>query len=183
MPQIPSILEADVRRELSGERIRWHGGPTPWLLARAQLPAALLGIPFLAFSLFWTYTASSIHPKDGSSHDLFFVLWGSMFILIGLSMVLSPLYKAWHAPWIWYVVGERRALIVERTWQTRIASYPAAAVAQFERHSATDGSGKLVFERRQSGRRQSQVTEIGFLGLAEVAPAERALKEMIEANR
>ncbi len=184
MQTIPAALEADVRRDLAGEAIRWRGSPDGWLMARGQLPALVVGIPFFAFSVFWETMVLLIDDPKAASFKAFGIPWGLMFVGVGLSLVLSPICKAWMAKRTLYVVTDARAVIYERALETRIASFPRSAISSFERHSAADGSGNLVFLRTiERGSRRSKVTEIGFLGLTDVGPAERALRELLGDNR
>jgi hypothetical protein len=37
-----------------GERLQWAGRPSAVGLARSQLWRSIIGVPFLAFALFWT---------------------------------------------------------------------------------------------------------------------------------
>ena len=102
-PPPASIAEA-VSRELLGERILWAASPDRWAYASRYWKTALFGIPFAAFAIFWTYQASHIPAKVVQGLAVFFPLWGLMFVLFGLTMLLSPLWAAWTAGSVYYVV-------------------------------------------------------------------------------
>jgi hypothetical protein len=83
---------------------------------------------------FWTYQASHIPAKCDQGFAVFFPLWGLMFVLFGLSMLLSPLWAAWTAGSVYYVVTERRAIIFEKKLELNIRfrgrPFPDANVSQ-----------------------------------------------------
>jgi len=84
----PDTFTEAVSREVSGERVLWVASPDPWGYARSYWKSALLGIPFAAFSIFWTYQASHNPTGRGTQgFGIFFPLWGAMFICFGLSIV------------------------------------------------------------------------------------------------
>ena len=113
MDLAPEEIADDVRRELGGERILWAASPDRWGYSRRYWTSVLMGIPFTAFAIFWTYQVVSIPSKAGAV-AVFFPLWGLMFVGIGLFMLLSPLFAAWRAKNVYYVVTERRAVIFEK---------------------------------------------------------------------
>jgi hypothetical protein len=142
-----------------------------------------MGIPFTLFSIVWTGGAATTVSKNGKASP-FFVLWGLMFVGIGLSMLLSPLHAAWKAGRTYYVVTEKRAVIFERSWRLNIRSFEASAFAGFERNSRGGSAGDLIFQRNIERRgRGTSVTEVGFIGLRDFAPAETALRTMLERIR
>jgi hypothetical protein len=182
-PAPPAISQA-VSRELAGEAVLWAASPERWAYAAKTWRSALMGIPFTAFAIFWTWGAS--HAVTNSHHPaepifgIFFPLWGLMFVGFGLSMLLSPLIAAHAAANVYYAVTERRAIIFEKRFRLRIRSFPASAVANYERSSAGGRSGKIVFSKgMEPGRRGTWPQETGFIGLADYAPAEQALNKLL----
>ena len=112
---------------------------------------------------------------------MFFPLWGLMFAAIGLTMILSPLFAAWAAGRVYYVVTERRAIIFEKVLKLRVRSFSPASVAAYERVSSSGAGGSIIFQRitERGGKGATKVTEIGFIGLSDYASAEQALKNMV----
>jgi hypothetical protein len=175
-----SIAEA-VSRELLGERVLWAASPDRWAFAGRYWKTALFGVPFASFAIFWTYQASHVPAAKGiRGFAVFFPLWGLMFVLIGLSMLLSPLWAAWMAGGVYYVVTERRAIIFEKKFKLNIQSFSRAAVAGYERNSSGGPGGNIIFQRiaDRGGRGTTRVREIGFIGLPEYAGAEQALNKL-----
>jgi hypothetical protein len=142
----------------------------------------LIGIPFTAFSVFWTWCAmGGFAGANGKSAPFFFVLWGCMFIGFGLSMLLSPVYGFWKAGRVFYVVTEHGAIIFEKGLLLKIQSFDASGFGGFERVSRGDGEGDILFQRTIERRgRGTATTEVGFIGLLDYAEAERALRSMME---
>src|SRR2546423_1237448 len=115
MQSAPSSIADAVSRELLGERVVWAASPDRWAYAARYWKTALFGVPFAVFAIFWTYQASHIPVRGGQAEAVMFPLWGLMFVLFGMSMLLSPLWIAWTARNVYYVVTERRAIIFEKT--------------------------------------------------------------------
>ncbi|WP_296743372.1 PH domain-containing protein [Mesorhizobium sp.] len=95
-------------RLLPLERILWGGTPVQGLLFSSRdiflIPFSLL---WCGFAVFWTYTAT----KQGA--PLFFKLWGSMFVCIGLFIVFGRFaFDAWLRRRMYYAVTNRRVLIM-----------------------------------------------------------------------
>jgi hypothetical protein len=184
MQSPPASIAEAVSRELLGEGVLWAASPDRWAYARKYWKTALFGIPFTAFAIFWTYgAASNIPAKSGQGFGLFFPLWGLMFVLFGLSMLLSPLWAAWTAGSVYYVVTERRAVIFEKKLKLNIQSFSRSSVAGYERVSSGGVGGSIIFQRiaDRSGR-GTRVREIGFIGLPEYAGAEQALRRLVESG-
>src|SRR6266853_1744341 len=58
MESPPQFLSQAVERETSNSKILWSARPDPWGYARSRWKHALIGIPFTAFAVFWTWGAS-----------------------------------------------------------------------------------------------------------------------------
>jgi hypothetical protein len=175
----PSIADA-ASRELMGERIFWAGSPDRWAYAARNWRTALSGVPFLAFAIFWTYQVIHIPAKGGQGFSVFFPLWGLLFVLFGLSMLLSPLWAAWTAGNVYYVVTERRAVIFEKKFKLNIQSFPRLSVVGYDRVSSGGASGSIIFQRiANRSVRGTRIKEIGFIGLPDYAGAEQALNKLV----
>ena len=178
-PAPVSIADA-VSNELKGERVLWAASPNRWAYASRYWKTAVFGIPFAAFAIFWTYQVSHIPAKGDQSFSFFGFLWGLMFVGFGLSMLLSPLWAAWTATNVYYVVTDRRAVIFEKPFRLKIQSFPPSAVATYERVSNGGLGGNIIFQRISEGSgRGTRIREIGFVGVKEYASAVRALDELV----
>jgi hypothetical protein len=103
---------------LDGERILWSGKPGQGLQLTEQdiflIPFSLL---WCGFAIFWTLTASQ---QKGA--PAFFILWGGMFIYIGLYFVGGRfLVDDWIRRGLCYAVTDRRILIARPAPFSKIA--------------------------------------------------------------
>ncbi len=180
MNEPPLFLAAAVAREIGDEKLLWAASPDSVAYARPRWKGALMGVPFTAFAVFWTWGASGGLSKKGDSAPTFFILWGVMFIFIGLGMLLAPVFAMLKAGRVYYVVTDRRAVIFEKVWSLKIHSFDSSAFDGFERISRGDDRGDLIFRRTIERRgKGTSVTEEGFIGLLNFREAEAALHEML----
>src|SRR5689334_15308610 len=121
MDSPPPLLSRDVDRETMGSKVLWSARPAPWGYARSRWKRSWVGIPFVAFAIFWTLGVSGGFAN--SSTPPFFVLWGCMFIVIGLCIMLAPIFALWKAGRVFYVVTDKSAIIFEKTWSLKIQSF------------------------------------------------------------
>ena len=161
----------------------WADFPDRWAYASKYWTSFLFGVPLFAFAVFWTYQASKIPAKGSNGVDVFFPFWGSLFIVAGLSMLLSPLWAAWKAGNVYYVVTDCRAVIFEEGFKFAIQSFPRSSLANYNRVSGGGIKGDIIFQRvvTRNGK-TTQLKEIGFIGLRDYKGAERALETLV-ANR
>jgi hypothetical protein len=186
MDNLPSCLREVVSRELGAENVLWADSPGSWAYGRRYWKTSLLGIPFTAFAVFWTLGASGHLESFRSSKPApdFFVLWGLMFVAIGVGMLLSPLIAGCKAERVYYVLTDKRAVIFERFLTTKITSIHREGLAGFERLSYGGKQGDLVFRRTVTGTGKGRREEVvGFLGLDSFDEAEASLWKLLETGK
>jgi hypothetical protein len=148
MPQIDQDAYTAIQPELlSGESIVWAGQPTTKIVFHAS---DALMIPFSllwgGFAIFWEAMAFGVGKHARGIPDVFFVLWGIPFVLMGQYMIWGRfVYAAWLKKRTYYAVTDRRALGVQRgftrkTWACDIRTVPA-----IEKELRADGFGSLRF--------------------------------------
>jgi hypothetical protein len=183
--ELASLVDAELAK---GERVIWVGQPIPWRFARSSIPTVLLGIPFTAFACFWIAAASGFRFPDFSKPQGLFPLFGVLFVLVGLGMLLSPLWMLYRAGRIVYAVTDRRALVIERgiLGQATVRSFEPARLTDVTRIQYADGSGNLVFLReyrpdRRYGAdgRRGRFVEVGFLAVPDVKEVEDRIRELV----
>src|SRR3954469_23889962 len=112
------VLEHELR---PGERVVWSQQPRPAALARKSSTTFLFGIPFFAFAVFWTIGASGplgfSKTKGDSFPSWFPILWGSMFIIVGAGLLLSPVWAYWKALRTVYAITDQRAILIVAPWR------------------------------------------------------------------
>jgi hypothetical protein len=182
-----SIAEGQLR---PGEKLTWAEFPNPMALARRDAPMSWIGIPFTAFAIFWTWTASHTVERAGSPFLEFFPLWGLMFVVIGLSILLRPLWSALKARSTVYAITDQRALIISGVRSRRVESFEPDSQGNLERTERRDGSGDIILRRAITtawrgplSYRSNMTPAVGFFGVPEVRRVEDALRKLAAAAK
>ena len=174
---------------LKGERLLWADRP---ISVKAHflraLPMFLFGIPFLAFALFWTGLASSMsNPRSGSGPaDMFgsiFPLFGIPFILVGVGLLVWPLFSAFRQNRTVYAVTDQRLIIREDILRPAVRSWPLSQAETMERVGDAQGPGTVYFtEKVQRTSKGGTYTEkIGFIGIDQPKRLEELIRSEIAA--
>lgn len=179
----PAVTLAAQEQLQPGEQLLWSGQGKPVRLAIQGLPAALFGVPFTAFAVFWMWMAAGQRVPDlsGGRFQDYFFLWGVPFVLVGLRMLLAPLWLYWKASRVIYAVSDRRALVITTAWRKTVQSFGPGELGQIERKELADGCGDLVFvatQPEQTGWRSQRSpgrVAAGFFGIAEARRVEQLL--------
>ncbi len=177
---IPRHLREKVKRELSGEMIRWIDMPIPRFFTLASTSAFLFAIPWTTFAIFWVCAASGCQIPDFKNGLDLFPLFGVPFILIGIGMLSSPLYVYWKALTTVYVITNKRAITFDGGWSTTIQSYFPENLKEIYRKERRNGTGDVIITRRSwrdSDDRQ-QIEELGFWRIKNPKNVEQMLKTL-----
>ncbi len=134
--------DAFAGRLLSGERILWSGRPRRGLLLTAS---DIFLIPFsvmwCGFAIVWTFMASQ---SDKAS--IFFILWGLMFVLIGLYMVVGRFVTdAWIRRNTNYAVTNKRIMIDRSGPFARFMAANLNQLPNIEIEQGANGCGSIRF--------------------------------------
>jgi hypothetical protein len=178
-----------VRRELEkGEVVLWCSQPLPGRVARATIPLALFGMVFLGFAIFWIVAASGgMGPEGFGRPPIIFPLFGIPFVLVGLGMVLSPLWARRIAARTVYAITPRGALLIEGAFVGGrvVRWFGPEKLSNIERHERSDGSGDLILDRELVTHASNdgpgnhvRSRPRGFMGIADVREAERVLRSL-----
>ena len=166
----------------SGERLIWAGRPqsASYALKKGAL-TFLFGIPFFAFAVFWTYTASS-GPTQGPIQ--FFWIWGLPFLAVGLGLVLSPGWYFLRAGRTTYTLTSRRAVIDSSGPFARRLSLPLEQIPFVELQGGAGGVGHVLFrEVAVSNRNNGMPTKDGFIAIPDAEKVDRLLRDSIAKLR
>lgn len=180
---LQNIVKAELR---PGESIAWIGTPSPWPYAFKQSgKQALWAIPFLVFAIFYFVQEANKKGVDWSNLSQSLnghLLWVTMFPLIGLGIVLWPLYTYYCAHKIIYFVSNQRACIYEFFRAVNVRSFSKEELKKLTIVRENDGKGDIVFEtyKVRGHKGHSETVTIGFLGLMDLRPAEEAINKIIE---
>ena len=135
-------IQGRVARELSsGERLLWSGQPRQGLRFSGM---DLLLVPFSlvwsGFVIFWEAMVIRLGAP------LFFALWGIPFILVGLYLLVGRfLFDILTRRRTYYVVTDRRALIINDFLPRRIISHDLRQLAGLSLSEGSGGVGTITF--------------------------------------
>lgn len=152
-----------VKQQLApGERVLWAGQPVPGRLARRTLPIVFVGIACTAIVLFLIWAANTWW------RGLALLAWIILlpFLLIGLAMLLAPLFATRKARRTIYVVSDRRAVVISGLFSRSVASFGPNQLRVLRLEDNPDGSGDVAF------------AESGFYGIENVKQVEAMLKDI-----
>lgn len=157
----PNDAQMRAQSELeSGESLVWSGTADPRRAAMSAIPAALFGIPFAGFALFWMSQAfRATNAMAGHSHNSFvsgfkvFPLFGIPFLLVGLAIVFAPLWAYITGAKTVYAVTNRRVMLISGSKNRAVKSFTPADIASVEHRERPDGSGDIVLMTNMLQRR------------------------------
>lgn len=178
----PGDAQLRAQSELqSGESLYWAGTVDPTRAAISALPAALFGIPFAGFALFWINTAlHATHSLSKSSNGFaksfsVFPLFGLPFLLIGLGIVLSPLWAYLKGLNGVYAVTNQRVMVITGTTSRSVKSIVPADIVAVEHRERPDGSGDVLIRTNSTISNRNSVSQItvGLYGVPNVKEVAR----------
>jgi len=180
------VMEKQLR---SGETLIWADRPVDLLAhAKSIVVQSIFGIPFLAFSVFWTYSAMDITSGIDSGGDgigniigSVFPLFGLVFVVIGLGLVLSPVWAALKARRLVYGATDQRLMIRNELPTTSLRSFPLVDLGPLERQGAEDGPGTIYFAKDVKSNNNSRgvsVIKVGFIGINDPMRLEQEIENL-----
>ncbi len=182
-------MVASAEAATSGETVVWFGQPDPKRFLLQSLPLFIFGIPWTAFAVFWVYAASGFDfPPDFSKGGFsFFPLFGLPFVLIGVWLLLSPVFHYVKAFKTLYIVTNKTARIVTMGRTKQVETFTGEDLQQIQRKEKPDGSGDIIFQHRvsHSSKGGRTITPVGFFGIGAVAVVEQhlsALRQSVTAQ-
>ena len=179
----PSEAQFIVQSELQpGESLQWTGTADAGRSALSALPAAVFGIPFAGFALFWitmAYRGSHAISKSSSSIGgafSFFPLFGLPFLLIGLGIVFAPLLVYRKALNTVYGITDKRVLVITGGRTRTVRSCTPADILSVDHRERAGGTGDVIIRTNAivpyGNNSLSQMT-VGLLGVNNVKEVAR----------
>jgi hypothetical protein len=171
MESIDPEISLKVQSELmSGENLLWTGRPNPNVVFHSDdlyiIPFSLL---WGGFAIFWEAGALGYWGTKNNNPSTFMVLWGIPFIVAGQYMIWGRFfYDAWVKRHIYYVVTNRRVLVVREGWRPKTSWIYISSIPTVEREGSATGT--LWFGPRlpiMGGRRQ-KTRDISRFSLGDV---------------
>lgn len=179
----------------SGESLSWAGVANPGRAALMGIPVALFGVPFAGFALFWMSMAfRTTHAASRGAHAAFasgfsiFPLFGLPFLLIGLAIVLAPLWAFLKAKSTVYAVTNHRVMVISGSRNRSVKSLTSADIVSVEHRERPDGSGDIMLTTNaiiRTGNNMSsqmRVTLCGVPNVKQVADQVIALHARVQAS-
>jgi hypothetical protein len=197
MTTIDSGAAMKVQTEMtSGERVYWAGMPNPMVIFHSDDWAAIpFTLVWTGFFVFWEADALGIWGRAprGDGSNLFMVLWGIPFLIIGNYMVWGRfLVDAWLKRRTYYAVTNRRVLILQEGWKRNTNWMYLEAIPTIEREGAKTGTlwfGKKypVIAGRGQNKRSMSRFDVGdipvFADIDDVDGVQRLVQELREQAR
>ena len=177
----PSDAQQRAQSELqSGESLYWTGSADPARAAITALPAALFGIPFAGFALFWITQAYRASSHISNSSNSFakgfsvFPLFGLPFLLVGLGVILAPMWAYLKGLNTVYAVTNQRVMVISGGSSRSVKSLTPADIVGVDYRERPDGSGDVMIQtnaitRTNNSISQMKVALVGIPGVKEVA--------------
>jgi hypothetical protein len=172
-----------VQSELQpGESLQWSGTADPSRAAWSALPAAVFGIPFAGFALFWITTAyRGTHAMSRSSANRvagvfsFFPLFGLPFLLVGLGIVCAPLLAYFKGQKTAYAVTDKRVLVITGGRTRTVRSCTPADIVSVDHRERADGTGDVIIRTNAILPQRNSLSQmtIGLLGVNNVKEVAR----------
>ncbi|GAB4280724.1 MAG: hypothetical protein Kow0029_25480 [Candidatus Rifleibacteriota bacterium] len=186
--QIPFELEQKLQRELySGESVIWLGVPVPRLFKPETTVAFLFSIPWTAFSIFWICGASGFSFPDlgkGFHPFMLFPLFGLPFVLIGLGMMLSPVFSYLKDCKTLYAITNQRVITITGGRTTVVNTYEPDSIQQITKN-VRGNTGDLIFTHStwKDSEGYMHNVDIGFFNIPDVDAADKALRKLLELSK
>ena len=165
----------------SGESLYWTGAADPRRAAITAIPAALFGIPFAGFALFWISQAYRASSHISNSSNSFakgfsvFPLFGLPFLLVGMGVVLAPLWAYLKGCNTVYAVTNQRVMIISGGSSRSVKSLTPPDIAAVEHRERPDGSGDVMILTNATTRTNNSLSQlkVGLYGVPNVKEVAR----------
>ena len=160
----------------SGEKIIWQGQPKRRLAFQNVFPNLFVVIWFglITSGIFFG-------GRNGSAHNRppppFFMIFP---FLILISVIAVPLKRFFSLSRTYYLLTNRRALIITLGATRKVSSYYPDKLQTLERRERKDGWGDLIIDKSmQAGYRGMNTMQgIGFMNIPEVKRVETLVRSL-----
>lgn len=190
LDKLPAGLASAVRQEVRGERIQWLGQPKPSAAFRSATPVWLMGVPWsaLTFTIFGALVLAVFFGKapvrvipqwEYAAMGAALIFTGA-FALVGLGMLLAPIWAWWKARHTVHVITDKRLATLTTGRSTRIRSVLPHQLLRFERKERADHSGSLRIVTGYAKDSDGDRTEFSedLVGIPDVSKVEQLLRRM-----
>src|SRR5262249_33671508 len=135
-------------------------------------------------ALFWINGAYSASSNAASPFPFPFWMVGIPFVLVGASMVLSPIWYFWRAGRTTYILTDQRAIIDVSGPFPHRTSVPLSQVPFIETRQSFGGFGDVLFQEPiRTAYNRGMMQRDGFVAIAEPDRVEQLLRSAMEKSR
>ena len=182
------FMRSIVENELStDETLIWVDKPIAKPITAGGIIASVFGLIFTSFSLFWTITALENSRNDyffrQSIIDKIFPFFGLIFLIVGIGLLLSPVWIYKNSKNTTYAITNKRCLIIVSGHTKKVSSYSKDRLTILEKVEHNDGTGDIIFSKEaytstNSDTNSSEIRyrNIGFHSIQNVRVVEQHIK-------
>jgi hypothetical protein len=185
----PGDAQLRAQSELqSGESLCWTGTADPGRAALSALPASIFGIPFAGFALFWITQAFHATSAMSKSNNAFakgfsvFPLFGVPFLLIGLAIILAPLWAFLKGGNTVYAVTNQRVMIITGSGNRSVKSLMPADIVSIDHRERPDGSGDIAITTNAIVRSSNNFTSQVKVALCGIPNVKEVVQQVMQLH-
>jgi hypothetical protein len=185
----PGDAQLRAQSELqSGESLCWTGTADPGRAALSALPASIFGIPFAGFALFWITQAFHATSAMSKSNNAFakgfsvFPIFGVPFLLVGLGIILAPLWAFLKGGNTVYAVTNQRVMIITGGGNRSVKSYTPADIVSVEHRERPDGSGDIAITTNAIVRSNNNFTSQVKVALCGIPNVKEVVQQVMQLH-
>ena len=185
----PGDAQLRAQSELqSGESLYWTGTADPRRAALSALPASIFGIPFAGFALFWITQAYHATSSMSNSNNAFakgfavFPIFGLPFFLVGLGIILAPLWAFLKGANTVYAVTNQRVMIITGGGNRSVKSYTPADIVSVEHRERPDGSGDILIVTNAITRSNNNLASPVKVALCGIPNVKQVVQQVMQLH-
>ena len=170
----------------SDEKLLWSGLPNWNRMMLPAIPVVLFGIGWNAFMINFIFMVSNgpqnvqgpggLFGRQGILANLFFL----PFIAVGIGTLTAPIWIYRSAKRTVYGITDKRVIIISHAWSKKVQSYSPRNVSEFQRVERNDGSGDIIFGKRNVSESESNhgLGVFRLVGIPDVRNVEKLLRTL-----
>jgi len=171
----PSTQTLFQNEMLKDEKILWTGQPKKgFVLPDGYILLILFGLPVLGIGSIIEYGAIQ-------SFDIFVMIFGLLFVLLGLCMVLgSIIYKNYRKKRTYYAITNQRIIILINSSNKKVESIFINQIPVLKKTVKKDGSGIIQFENTGYIGARKNSYRFGILSLDYIMDVDTVYRMIID---
>ena len=165
------------------EKVIWSGRPDPWgyVLRKGGLPF-VFGIFYFGAALYW-YVAFTAQGRTPNRLDVPLLLFGVSFAVLGVSLMLLPIWHHLRGSQTTYTLTNRRVIIAVSGSFPRRINMPLTEIPFVDVRAPIVGPGHVLFlEPSVRSRRTGLAQRDGFVAIPNAARVGEILRTAIETS-